>query len=153
MAIYIIDGPNLNLTGIREPSIYGRTTPEQSIESIRAALPDETFHYFQSNHEGEIIDALHKYGFSADCTGIVINPGAFAHYSIAIADAIRAVPAKVVEVHISNVFAREGYRRNMVTAEAADCVISGAGMTGYLLAAEYLISAHHRANSNHSEPA
>lgn len=140
MKITIIDGPSLNLLGKREPEIYGSVSNQQNLETLRAEFPDITIDYFQSNHEGDIIDKIHEAGYDKDCIGIVINPGAYSHYSLAIADAIRAVPAVVIEVHISNIFAREDYRQKLVTGAAAKCVIAGAGISGYGLAVHSLLT-------------
>lgn len=137
--ILIINGPNLNLLGKREPDIYGRETFENFLEDLRKAFPEEEIDYFHSNSEGAIIDAIHEYGFMPDCRGIVINPGAYSHYSIALADSFSSVPLPVVEVHISNIHAREEYRRHSVTAEKALGVIAGLGLEGYRLAVEYLL--------------
>ena len=131
--LLIINGPNLNLLGKREPQIYGSESFEVYLEKLRKEFPEETIEYFQSNSEGAIIDAIHKVGFDPDCKGIVINPGAYSHYSIAIADAFASVPVRIIEVHITNIHAREEYRRHSVTAEKADGVIAGLGLQGYRL--------------------
>lgn len=137
--LLIINGPNLNLLGRRSPEIYGSRTFEEILAEIRSDFSDEEIGYFQSNCEGEIIDKIQQAGFDPDCRGIVINPGAYAHYSIAIADAIEAVPVPVIEVHISNIHAREEFRRKSVTARAARGVIAGCGADGYALALLHLI--------------
>lgn len=137
--LLIINGPNLNLLGRREPEIYGNTSFESYLPTIRASFPGEDIEYFQSNSEGAIIDRLQHYGFSPSCKGIVINPGAYAHYSLAIADAIGAIPVPVIEVHVSNVFAREEYRQQSVTAKRAKGLIAGLGLKGYTLAIQSLI--------------
>ena len=108
MDIWIINGPNLNLLGKREKSVYGDASFESYLETLRARYPHHTIHYYQSNVEGELINQIHACGFSP--VGIVLNAGAYTHTSIALSDAIRAVPAPVVEVHISNIHAREPYR-------------------------------------------
>lgn len=138
MKIIIINGPNLNLLGVREPEIYGRETFEAFFAGLQAEFPTITLHYFQSNHEGDIIDKLHETGFSYD--GIVLNAGAYTHTSIAIADAIGGIRAPVIEVHISNVHARESFRQTSFLA--AKCVgsIVGLGLKGYEMAVSYLIS-------------
>ena len=136
MKILIINGPNLNLLGVRERSIYGSEPFGGFLERLRAAYPEDEIEYFQSNHEGEIIDRLHSAGF--DCDGIVLNAGAYTHTSIAIADAIRAITAPVVEVHISNVAAREDYRHVSMIAPACKGVIAGFGLDSYRLAVEAL---------------
>ncbi|MGN0237192.1 MAG: type II 3-dehydroquinate dehydratase [Lepagella sp.] len=138
MYFAIINGPNLDLLGKRQPEIYGSSTFEETLSLLRADLSDYEIKYSQSNCEGEIINMIHAYGFDPDCIGIAINPGAYAHYSLAIADAIEAVPTPVVEVHISNIFAREEFRHTSVTARAAKSIISGCGRDGYLLALLYL---------------
>ena len=135
----IINGPNLNLLGKREPEIYGNTSFEEFLEQLRKEFPDTAIDYFQSNSEGDIIDTIQKYGYDPECRGIVINPGAYSHYSIAIADAIAAVPARCVEVHISNIHAREEYRAKSVTAAKAEAVIAGMGLFGYWSALTYLM--------------
>lgn len=136
MKILIINGPNLNLLGVREKSIYGSEPFGGFLEGLRAAYPEYEIEYFQSNHEGAIIDKLHSAGF--DCDGIVLNAGAYTHTSIAIADAIRAINAPVVEVHISNVAAREDYRHVSMIAPACKGVIAGFGLDSYRLAVEAL---------------
>ena len=125
--ILIINGPNLNMTGIREPGIYGNQTLSDINNMIkeRADKLNVSVEFFQSNCEGEIIDKIHSAYNNAD--GIIINPGAYSHYSLAIADALRSVNIKTFEVHISNVFKREEKRSEMVTAAASTAVISGAG--------------------------
>lgn len=134
MSVLVINGPNLNLLGTRQPDVYGSESLADIIESLKASFPDIVITDFQSNHEGEIIDCIQQYGNSPDCTGIIINPGAFAHYSYAIADAISAVKTPVVEVHISNIMAREEFRRKSVTASSCMAMITGAGAKGYALA-------------------
>src|SRR5687768_7234183 len=117
MKIAIINGPNLNLLGKREPGVYGNQSFEEYFESLKALFPDVNFTYFQSNIEGEIVDAIQKVGFDHD--GIVINPAAYTHTSVAIGDAIAAIKAPAVEVHISNVHAREDFRKlSHVSAKA-----------------------------------
>lgn len=138
--ILIINGPNLNLLGQREPEIYGNTTFEAFLRKLRAEFPLEEIEYFQSNSEGAIIDAIHKAGADPDCKGIVINPGAYSHYSIAIADAFSCFSTRIIEVHISNIHSRESYRRTSVTAEKATALIAGMGLDGYRLAVLYLTS-------------
>lgn len=135
--IQIINGPNLNLLGIREPEIYGTKSFDDYFLELRKQFTDVVLHYFQSNHEGEIIDKLHEIGFSYH--GIVLNPAAYSHYSIAIADAIKAIKTPVVEVHISDVFNREDFRKNLLTGQNCLRIISGKGLDGYRLAVEELI--------------
>lgn len=137
----IINGPNLNLIGRRQPEIYGKVSFEDCLREIRDKFPGEEIEYFQSNCEGEIIDKIHSLGYErGDCRGIVINPGAYAHYSIAIADAISSVTLPVIEVHISNIHAREEFRHKSVTAPSCKAMLCGFGLKGYSLALEYLMS-------------
>lgn len=135
--IEIINGPNLNLLGTREPSVYGDMTFERYLATLRAAYPQCEIHYFQSNIEGEMIDRLHATGFSSD--GIILNAGAYTHTSVALHDAIKSVPAPVVEVHISNVHAREAFRHHSMLAAVCKGVIAGFGMDSYRLALEALL--------------
>jgi 3-dehydroquinate dehydratase II len=137
MNLLIINGPNLNLLGKREPSIYGSQTFEEYFESLKAAYPQVNLHYFQSNHEGALIDKIHEVGFTFE--GIIINAGAYTHTSIAIADAIGAITTPVIEVHISNIHAREAFRHHSYLG--AKCVgsIVGLGLKGYRLAVEYFV--------------
>lgn len=136
--IQIINGPNLNLLGKREPSVYGNESFEEYFSSLKIKYPQINIDYFQSNHEGEIIDKLHQIGFDVD--GIVLNAGAFTHTSVAIADAIRAIKSTVVEVHISNVFQREEFRHHSFLSPVCKGIISGFGMDSYRLALEFLIN-------------
>lgn len=137
MKIQIINGPNLNLLGLREPSIYGNTSIEDYIKELKEAYPAIEIDYFQSNIEGEIINKLHEVGFSFD--GIILNAGGYTHTSVAIADAIAAIKTAVVEVHISNIYAREEYRHISLTGKNCQGVLTGFGMKGYRLAIESLI--------------
>jgi 3-dehydroquinate dehydratase II len=130
--LIIINGPNLNLLGKREPEIYGYQSFEEYLSVLKQTFPEISIDYFQSNVEGEIINKIQEAGFSVD--GIVINPGGYSHTSVAIADAMKAVPAKVIEVHISQVFAREEYRKTLVTAPSAEGFICGLGLDVYRLA-------------------
>jgi 3-dehydroquinate dehydratase-2 len=136
LELLIINGPNLNLLGKREPEVYGNLSFEDYLARLRFEFPEVTLDYFQSNVEGEIINSIQAAGFVRD--GIIINPGGYSHTSVAIADAIKAVPARVIEVHISNIFSREEFRRSLVTATAADGMICGLGFEGYRLAINYL---------------
>lgn len=136
--ISIINGPNLNLLGKREPGIYGSEGFESFMEKLKQSNPDLLFDYFQSNIEGELIDAIQKAGFSAD--GIILNPGGYTHTSVAIGDAIASVPAPVIEVHISNVHAREEFRKISHVSAKARGTICGLGLEGYALAAQFLKS-------------
>ena len=138
MNLFIINGPNLNLLGKREPEIYGFQSFEDYLESLRREFPGISLEYFQSNIEGEIINKIQEAGFRD--YGIILNPGGYSHTSVSIADAVKAVPAKVVEVHISNVFAREEFRRNLITAASADGLISGFGLEVYKLAIQWYLS-------------
>ncbi len=138
MNILIINGPNLNLLGKREPELYGNLAFEPYFESLKKEFPDSNLTYFQTNIEGEIIDAIHEFGFTVD--GIVLNAGAYTHTSIAIADAIAAVVSPVVEVHISNVYAREEIRHKSLIAKNCKGVIGGFGLLSYKLAIFSLIS-------------
>lgn len=137
MKILIINGPNLNLLGQREPEIYGRKPFEEYLVTLQMEFPQATIHYFQSNHEGDLIDKIQEAG--ALYQGVVINPGAYGHTSYALADAIAAVEIPVVEVHISNVFARETFRHTSVLAPHCVGSIIGLGLRGYHLAVEYLL--------------
>ena len=137
MQIAIINGPNLNLLGIREPEIYGTVTFEVYLETLRHTFPQIAFSYFQSNVEGELVTELQRVGFSAD--GIVLNAAAYTHTSVAIGDAIAAVNTKVVEVHISNIFARETFRSSSLISAKSVGVISGLGFKGYALAVQYFV--------------
>ena len=137
MRILIINGPNINLLGKREPSIYGSVTFEDYLASLRARYADVQIDYFQSNIEGELINKIHEAGFEVD--GIVLNAGAYTHTSIALQDAIRAVSAPVIEVHISNVHARESFRHVSMIACACKGVICGLGLNSYRLALEDLM--------------
>lgn len=134
MKIVIVNGPNLNLLGVREKGIYGSQSFEQYYEQLKSLFPNIELTYFQSNCEGSIIDHIHSVGFDADA--IVLNAGAYTHTSIAIADAIRAVKSPVIEVHLSNVHSREEYRHRSMIAPACIGVIAGFGMDSYRLAIE-----------------
>ena len=138
--IAIINGPNLNLLGRRQPEIYGNESFENFLSKIRERFPLCPIHYFQSNSEGEIITEIHRLGYdSPDCAGIIINPGAYSHYSYAIADAISSVPVPVVEVHISNIMGREDFRQQSVTAKSCKGMLTGFGLHGYIMALEFLL--------------
>ena len=132
--IQIINGPNLNLLGKREPSVYGNQGFESFLEHLRAKYPAFDIQYFQSNLEGALIDKIHEAGFTAD--GIVLNAGGYTHTSIALRDAIKAIDAPVVEVHISNVHAREEFRHKSLITTVCKGVISGFGLDSYRLAIE-----------------
>ena len=134
MRVIIINGPNLNLLGQREPSVYGADSFEAYFATLQRAYPQLELSYFQSNHEGALLDKLHEVGFSYD--GIILNAGAYTHTSVALYDAIRAITTPVVEVHISNTFAREAFRHHSYIAAVAKGVIVGFGMESYRLALE-----------------
>ena len=134
MRVIIINGPNLNLLGQREPSVYGVDSFEAYFATLQRAYPQLELSYFQSNHEGALLDKLHEVGFSYD--GIILNAGAYTHTSVALYDAIRAITTPVVEVHISNTFAREAFRHHSYIAAVAKGVIVGFGMESYRLALE-----------------
>lgn len=134
MKIQIINGPNLNLLGLREPNIYGSETFESYLVQLKTSYPDIQVDYYQSNVEGELINKLHEVGFSYD--GIIINGGAYTHTSVAIADAIAGIKTQVVEVHISNIYAREEFRHTSLTGKNCRGVLTGFGFDGYRLALE-----------------
>ncbi len=136
--IEIINGPNLNLTGRREPEIYGSVTMEQYLDELRQSFPEVQISYYQSNVEGEIINRIHEVGFSAD--GIIINAGGYSHTSVALHDALAAVPAPAIEVHLSNIFAREEYRHHSLLTSACRGIICGLGLKGYKLAVSALLA-------------
>ncbi len=137
--ILIINGANLNLLGIREPEIYGTTSFETFLQTLTKKFPQFDLYYFQSNSEGAIIDQIHK-AFEQNFDGIIINPGAYSHYSYAIRDAIKSIQIPVVEVHISNIFNRESFRQKSVTAAACIGTISGFGLKSYELALYYFLN-------------
>ncbi|MBO5537442.1 MAG: type II 3-dehydroquinate dehydratase [Prevotella sp.] len=136
MKIQIINGPNLNLLGTREPDIYGNATFESFLEQLRAKFPDIELLYYQSNVEGELINKMQQVGFSVD--GIVLNAGAYTHTSIALHDCIKAITSPVIEVHISNVHQREEFRHHSMISAACRGVICGFGLDSYRLAIEAL---------------
>lgn len=137
MKIAIINGPNLNLLGTREPGVYGSQSFEEYLEGLKNKYPGVSFTYLQSNVEGELINFLHQQGFSAD--GIIMNPGGYTHTSVALGDAIAAIKTKVVEVHISNTAAREEFRHiSHVSAKCAGTII-GLGLKGYELALHWFL--------------
>ncbi len=138
MQIAIINGPNLNLLGKRETAIYGNLSFDAYFNELEKKYPAVTFSYFQSNVEGELIDELQRVGFHFD--GIIFNPGGYTHTSVAIGDAIAAITSPVIEVHISNIHAREDFRKiSHVSAKAAGSII-GLGLKGYELAVDYFIN-------------
>lgn len=137
MKILIINGPNLNLLGRREPEVYGSKSFDTYLDELRERFPMVTLSYYQSNHEGDIIDALHA--AMDQYAGVVLNAGAYSHYSLAIADAIKSITLPVVEVHISNVFARESVRHHSMLSPVCRGVIVGFGLNSYALAIQSLI--------------
>ncbi len=138
MKISIINGPNLNLVGVREPEIYGNQSLDQYLQTLVKQYPDVQFSVFQSNHEGAIIDEIQRVGFTSQ--GIAINAGAYTHYSIAIADALRAVTAPAVEVHISDVMSREPFRHVSMIKDACATVVAGYGLDSYRRAIDFLLN-------------
>ena len=132
MKIAILNGPNLNLLGKREPDVYGHQTFEDYLTSLRNKYPAVDIHYYQSNVEGELINEIQKLGFESD--GIIFNPGGYTHTSVALRDAVSAIPAPVIEVHISNVHAREDFRQVSYISGVAKGTIAGLGLQGYELA-------------------
>lgn len=136
--ILVVNGPNLNLLGLREPGIYGSATLDEGMKALEAHFPQAEFTFFQSNIEGELVDVIQQYGFTAD--GIVLNAGAYTHTSVAIHDAIKAVRTPVVEVHLSNIYQREVFRHTSLITSACVGIIGGFGMDSYRLAVEYLIN-------------
>jgi len=138
MKILILNGPNLNLLGKREPGIYGAVSAEDIFNELKQNNPSVTFTYFQSNVEGELVNKLHEVGFDYD--GIVFNAGAYTHTSIAIADAVAGIKTPVIEVHISNVYAREEYRQKSLMAKNCMGIITGFGMKSYALAVHSLLN-------------
>ena len=132
--ILIINGPNLNLVGRREPDVYGSRSLDEYIDSLAESMPGVTIDRMQSNHEGDIIDMLHEWGYDSDVTGIVLNAGAYTHTSLAIADAIAAITVPVVEVHISNVWSRDAVRHHSMLSHVCRGVIAGFGLDSYRLA-------------------
>ena len=139
MKISIINGPNLNLLGTREPDIYGAKTFIDYLEFLKEAYPQVEFDYFQSNIEGELIDELHRVGSSAD--GIILNAAAYTHTSVGLGDAIKAIDTSVIEVHISNTFAREDFRHTSYITPNAKGLILGFGLASYRLAVESFLNA------------
>ena len=135
--IAIINGPNLNLLGTREPNIYGAQTFADYYEQLQAEFPEVTFSYFQSNIEGELIDELHRVGFSTD--GILLNAAAYTHTSVGIGDAIKAIDAPVIEIHVSNTFAREDFRHQSYITPNAKGLVVGFGLNSYRLGVQSLV--------------
>ncbi len=138
MKIQIINGPNLNLLGVREESIYGSRDFENFFEELKQRFPQADLHYFQSNIEGELINKLHETGFQFD--GILFNPGGYTHTSVALHDAIAAIRAPVLEIHISNVYAREEFRHKSIITSRCAGLIAGLGLEGYALGIAYFLN-------------
>ena len=138
MRIQIINGPNINLLGKREPEMYGHETFEDYLQKLRASYPQLQIDYFQSNIEGELIDKIHEVGF--DNVGVILNAGAYTHTSIALHDAIKAITAPVIEVHISNVHKREEFRHKSMISCACSGIICGFGLDSYRLGIEALVN-------------
>lgn len=137
MKIQIINGPNLNLLGVREPDVYGNTNFDAFLAELRKAYPQAQIEYFQSNTEGALVDKIHDVGFSFD--GIVLNAGAYTHTSVALLDAIKAVSTPVIEVHISNIHQREEFRHHSMISAGCKGVICGFGLDSYRLAIEAIL--------------
>ena len=135
MKLLVLNGPNLNLLGQREPEVYGSTTVADIEAGLRETFPDVAFEFQQSNGEGQLIDALH----ATDADGVIFNPGGYAHTSVALRDAVAAIETPVVEVHISNVHGREDFRQRLLIAPATAGVIGGFGVAGYRLAVQYFL--------------
>ena len=138
MHIAIINGPNLNLLGTREPDVYGAQTFEQYFEILKEKFSEVSFNYFQSNIEGELIGEIQK--MDTECDGIILNAAAYTHTSVGLGDAVSAIETPVVEVHISNIYAREEYRHHSYLTGKCKGVISGLGLKGYELAVNYLVT-------------
>lgn len=136
--IEIINGPNLNLTGLREPEVYGKVTMDECVGTLRKQFPEVEIGYFQSNVEGELVSRIQQVGFS--CDGIIVNLGGYSHTSVALRDALLAVPAPKVEVHLSNIFAREEYRHHSLVTSACRGMICGLGLQGYSFALQALLA-------------
>ena len=138
MAIIIINGPNLNLLGVREKSIYGAQNFDTYMKELEAIFPENNFVYFQSNIEGEIVNKIHEFGFDSD--GIIINAGAYTHTSVAIRDAISGVKTPVIEVHISNTLSREDFRHKSIIGPVCKGCIMGFGLQSYRLAVQSFVN-------------
>jgi 3-dehydroquinate dehydratase-2 len=138
MKVIIINGPNLNLLGKREPEIYGTQSFEEYFQQLQQLFPDVELHYFQNNVEGELINKLHDTGFSYD--GIILNAGGYTHTSVALADAVAAIKTPVIEVHISNIFAREEIRHVSLLSKHCVGIVSGFGLAGYEMAIRFLVA-------------
>ncbi|UCS95149.1 type II 3-dehydroquinate dehydratase [Echinicola marina] len=137
MKILIINGPNLNLLGKREPEIYGSQSFEEYFEQLKSTFPEVELSYYQSNIEGELVDKIHEVGFSYD--GVLLNAGAYTHTSVAISDAIAGVTTPVLEIHISNIYKREEFRHKSIISKECIGMISGLGLKGYELGIQYFL--------------
>jgi 3-dehydroquinate dehydratase-2 len=137
--IAVINGPNLNLLGVREPGIYGDQSFEEFLVALKKRYAQVEITYFQSNIEGELIDAIQREGLRPQTEGIILNPAGYSHTSIAIADAVKAVPVPVISVHISNIYSREKERHTDLIAAYSTAMVCGMGLEGYALAIEYLL--------------
>ena len=138
MKLIIINGPNLNLLGIREKEIYGETSFEEYLSTLKSKFKDVELEFFQSNHEGELIEKIQEVGFSYE--GIIINAGGFTHTSVALRDAISSVSSPAIEVHISNILNREDFRKKSFLSDVCRGIISGLGLKGYEFAVDYFLS-------------
>ena len=138
MKLIIINGPNLNLLGIREKEIYGETSFEEYLSTLKSKFKDVELEFFQSNHEGELIEKIQEVGFSYE--GIIINAGGFTHTSVALRDAIASVSSPAIEVHISNILNREDFRKKSFLSDVCKGIISGLGLKGYEFAVDYFYS-------------
>ena len=138
MKLIIINGPNLNLLGIREKEIYGETSFEEYLSTLKSKFKDVELEFFQSNHEGELIEKIQEVGFSYE--GIIINAGGFTHTSVALRDAIASVSSPAIEVHISNILNREDFRKKSFLSDVCKGIISGLGLKGYEFAVDYFLS-------------
>lgn len=138
MKLIIINGPNLNLLGIREKEIYGETSFEEYLSTLKSKFKDVELEFFQSNHEGELIEKIQEVGFSYE--GIIINAGGFTHTSVALRDAIASVSSPAIEVHISNILNREDFRKKSFLSDVCKGIISGLGLKGYEFAINYFLS-------------
>ena len=138
MNLIIINGPNLNLLGIREKEIYGETSFEEYLSTLKSKFKDVELEFFQSNHEGELIEKIQEVGFSYE--GIIINAGGFTHTSVALRDAIASVSSPAIEVHISNILNREDFRKKSFLSDVCKGIISGLGLKGYEFAIDYFLS-------------
>ena len=138
MKLIIINGPNLNLLGIREKEIYGETSFEEYLSTLKSKFKDVELEFFQSNHEGELIEKIQEVGFSYE--GIIINAGGFTHTSVPLRDAISSVSSPAIEVHISNILNREDFRKKSFLSDVCKGIISGLGLKGYEFAVDYFLS-------------